>query len=189
MLFLHTVHFENPTNKRTITAIMNVKYIIASSTDCASFVPNRSRPSLSSPWRLIILLLAMALLAACPGATTTPAAGNPAVGAPQLSENGHFLVSYQAEAPPVALNTTHTWLLTVETHDGAPVSGATVTVDGGMPAHQHGLPTQPQVIAGATPGEYRVEGVRFQMPGEWIVSFTIQAGDLTDQVTFPLTLP
>ena len=67
--------------------------------------------------------------------------------------------------------------------------GATVTVDGGMPAHRHGLPTQPQAAPGDAPGQYRIEGVRFQMPGEWVVTFTIQADALTDQVTFPLTLP
>ena len=168
---------------------MNMKYIIAGSANCASFVPNRSRPSLSSPWRLIILLLAMALLAACSGATTTPAAGNPAVGAPQLSENGHFLVSYQAEEPAIALNTTHTWLLTVKTPAGTPVNDATIAVDGGMPAHNHGLPTQPQATKSAAPGAYRVEGVRFQMPGEWFMTFNIESGDLTDKVTFPFTLP
>ena len=162
---------------------------IGNLTNSAIIVPHRDRRIVESRHLVAVLLLATILLTACGGATTTPASGDPAISAPQLSENGHFLVSYLAEAPPIALNTTHTWLLTVETPDGAPVSGATVTVDGGMPAHQHGLPTQPQAIAGATPGEYRVEGVRFQMPGEWIVSFTIQAGDLTDQVTFPLTLP
>jgi hypothetical protein len=136
----------------------------------------------------LLLLFLTGMAAAC---TNTPATstGNAAVGGPILSENGHFLVSYQAEAPPIALNTTHTWLLTVKTPDGAPVSAARITVDGGMPAHMHGLPTQPQATAAAAPGEYRVEGVRFQMPGEWVINFNIQAGELTDTATFPFTLP
>ncbi len=136
----------------------------------------------------LLFLFIAAVAAAC---TSTPASptGNAAIGGPILSENGHFLVSYQAETPPIALNALHTWLLTVQTPEGEPVSGATIAVDGGMPAHRHGLPTQPQAAPGDAPGQYRVEGVRFQMPGEWIVTFTIQAGDLTDQVTFPLTLP
>ena len=189
MLFPRAAHFENPRYRRTITAIMNVKYITSDAANCASIAPNWSHPSVKSSWRLLILLLTTALLAGCSSATSAPAAGSPAISAPQLSENGHFLVSYQAEEPPIALNTTHTWLLTAETPDGAPVSGATVTVEGGMPAHNHGLPTQPQVTEADAPGAYRVEGVRFQMPGEWSMTFNIQSGDLADKVTFPFTLP
>jgi hypothetical protein len=133
-----------------------------------------------------LTLIAMTLTA-CTHTTATPA-GDPAVGGPILSENGRFLVSYRAETPPIALNATHSWLLTVQTPAGEPVSGATIAVDGGMPAHNHGLPTQPQAAAADAPGDYRVEGVRFQMPGEWVVTFTIQAGDISDQVTFPLAL-
>lgn len=136
----------------------------------------------------LLLLFIAGIAAAC---TTTPATptGNASVGGPILSNHGHFLVSYAAESPPITLNALHAWLLTVQTPEGEPVSGATVTVDGGMPAHRHGLPTQPQAAPGDAPGQYRIEGVRFQMPGEWVVTFTIQADALTDQVTFPLTLP
>lgn len=158
-------------------------------TNSAIIVPHRERRTAAPHHLVAVLLLATILLTACSGATSTPTAGSPAISAPQLSENGHFLVSYQAEEPPIALNTTHTWLLTVETPDGAPVSGATVTVEGGMPAHNHGLPTQPQVTEADAPGAYRVEGVRFQMPGEWFMTFNIQSGDLADKVTFPFTLP
>lgn len=141
----------------------------------------------------LLLLFLAAVAAACSNAPATPtgnaAPGGAATGGPILSENGHFLVSYAAEAPPITLNALHTWLLTVQTPDGEPVDGAAITVDGGMPAHRHSLPTQPQAAPGDAPGQYRIEGVRFQMPGEWVVTFTIQADALTDQVTFPLTLP
>lgn len=133
------------------------------------------------------LLLIAAMAAGCTNATATPR-GNPAVSAPQLSERGHFLVSYRAEHPPIKLNDSHTWLLTVATPDDTPVTGAQVIVTGGMPAHNHGLPTQPQVLTGAAPGEYRVEGMRFQMPGEWIVTVAITSGTVTDQVAFPFVL-
>jgi hypothetical protein len=137
---------------------------------------------------ITVLMLFAMLVAACTNAQATPT-GDPAVGAPQLSENGHFLVSYRAAAPPITLNTTHTWLLDVQTPEGAPVSATRITVTGGMPAHNHGLPTQPQVIATDKAGEYKIEGMRFQMPGEWTVTVTINAGDLTDQVTLPFVLP
>ena len=138
---------------------------------------------------LAAILLAGLTLAACGGGVPAPATGDPAVGAPILSENGHFLAGYRAEQPPITLNTTHTWVLTVTTPASTPVDSAIVTVDGGMPGHNHGLPTQPQVTKTEASGIYRVEGVRFQMPGAWFMTFTIQADGVTDKVTFPFTLP
>ena len=37
----------------------------------------------------------------------------------------------------------------------------------GMPDHDHGLPTQPQVTSRLENGDYLLEGVRFHMPGKW----------------------
>src|SRR5262245_28595617 len=50
---------------------------------------------------------------------------------------------------------------------GRPVEGARITVDGGMPEHGHGLPTQPQVQGSVGGGLYDIEGVRFSMGGWW----------------------
>ena len=37
-------------------------------------------------------------------------------------------------------------------------------------------------------GKYLVEGLKFSMPGWWVVTFYIQAGDMTDHVSFNLLL-
>ncbi|MEN9564740.1 MAG: hypothetical protein RIR73_2984 [Chloroflexota bacterium] len=105
----------------------------------------------------------------------------------RTTDNGTFKVSYTSENA-IAINQMHTWTLHVETADGQPVEDATITVDGGMPQHGHGLPTAPQVTEYLGNGDYLVEGMKFQMGGWWEVKFNISAGDLTDTITFNLTL-
>jgi hypothetical protein len=78
------------------------------------------------------------------------------------------------------------WTMRVVSTDGAPVSAATINVRGGMPEHGHGLPTQPRAVALDTPGEYRVEGLQFSMPGWWELSFYIASERRDDTVTFNL---
>ena len=103
------------------------------------------------------------------------------------TDNGAFQVSYASEES-IAINQIHTWTLHVETADGQPVENATITVDGGMPQHGHGLPTAPQVTEYLGDGDYLVEGMKFQMGGWWEVKFNITASDVTDTITFNLNL-
>jgi hypothetical protein len=105
-----------------------------------------------------------------------------------LTDQGLFRVAYASETTPPPLNQIHTWTIHVETADGEPVEDAEITVDGGMPQHGHGLPTSPQVTENLGGGEYRMEGVKFQMLGWWEVKFHISANGRSDDVTFNLIL-
>jgi hypothetical protein len=69
------------------------------------------------------------------------------------------------------------------------VEGATVVVDGDMPAHGHGMPTQPEVTADLGSGDYRVDGMAFQMGGYWVVDVRVSADGETDTIHFGLDLP
>lgn len=89
---------------------------------------------------------------------------------------------------PLPLNQIHSWTIHIETADGQPVEGAEILVDGGMPQHGHGLPTQPEVTEDLGNGDYRVEGMKFQMLGFWEVKFNINADGQSDNVTFNLIL-
>ena len=71
---------------------------------------------------------------------------------------------------------------------GRPVEGARITVDGGMPEHDHGLPTQPQVRRSLGGGMYDIEGLRFSMGGWWVLKLAIEAPAGADRVTFNLAL-
>lgn len=106
----------------------------------------------------------------------------------QQSENGLFNVSYTASSGSVPVNQMHEWTLHVETADGQPVENATIEVDGDMPQHGHGLPTSPKVTQYLGNGDYRVEGLRFQMAGWWVMDFTILADGQTDKVRFNMQL-
>lgn len=108
--------------------------------------------------------------------------------APQLSANGLFRVTAVSQMDPVTINEIHAWTLHVETADGEPVTDAEITVDGGMPAHDHGFPTAPQVTQNLGGGDYLLEGVKFNMAGEWVMDLTITAGGQTDTVHFAFEL-
>lgn len=71
---------------------------------------------------------------------------------------------------------------------GQPVDGATITVDGGMPEHGHGLPTQPRVTRALGDGVYEIEGLRFSMGGWWELKLAIASSAGSDNVTFNLDL-
>jgi hypothetical protein len=76
----------------------------------------------------------------------------------------------------------------VETTAGQPVENASITVDGGMPEHGHGLLNQPQVTASLGNGDYQVEGVQFPMAGWWVMDFVVEADGQSDRVRFNLQL-
>ncbi|GAB4390763.1 MAG: hypothetical protein Kow0025_24990 [Thermodesulfovibrionales bacterium] len=104
----------------------------------------------------------------------------------RTSEKGAFQVMVRSKSEPVPVNEIHAWLLTVKTPEGRPVEDALVSVGGEMPEHGHGMPTRPMVTANLGGGVYLVEGMKFQMPGWWVVSFRIKAGETEDSVSFNL---
>ena len=106
----------------------------------------------------------------------------------RLSNAGAYRVSYTPRRGPIAINQIHAWTLHVATPDGQPVTDAAIAVDGDMPQHGHGLPTQPQVTQNLGNGDYLVEGMKFQMGGWWVVDFTIDAAGRHDAVRFNMIL-
>jgi hypothetical protein len=108
--------------------------------------------------------------------------------APAESNNKQFKASVTSELEPVVINQLHSWTLHVQSADGAPVEDATITVTGSMPAHSHGMPTNPQVTANLGGGNYKIEGLQFQMGGDWEVVFTITSGAVSDVVSFRFNL-
>ena len=104
------------------------------------------------------------------------------------TENGLYTITIKPDIQPIAINQIHTWTLHVQDAGGKPVENAVITVNGGMPQHGHGLPTEPKVTSYLGNGDYRVEGVKFQMTGWWEVKFDVTAEGNTDKVTFNLVL-
>ena len=106
-----------------------------------------------------------------------------------LSESGNIKLSFTSAVEPLPLNQIHEWTLHLETPAGMPVENAMVRMTGGMPAHNHGLPTDPVVTQYLGNGDYRVEGVRFHMQGDWVLKVSITYGDnQQDTILIALTL-
>ena len=102
-----------------------------------------------------------------------------------VSARNLFNVSY--EAPwPVPMNRLHSWDIWITTPSREPVTGANITVNGGMPAHGHGLPTRPVVVETDVLGKYRIDGIKFTMPGEWVVRLHIDTPFDKDTAEFIL---
>ncbi|MDB5742417.1 MAG: hypothetical protein JWR68_732 [Polaromonas sp.] len=87
-----------------------------------------------------------------------------------------------AQAP--AINQLHSWKVKLTTPQGMPVHGAKFLLDGGMPQHGHGLPTQPRVTREVEDGTYALDGMKFSMTGWWEVKLNIQDPQGPDQVIF-----
>ena len=93
-------------------------------------------------------------------------------------------LAWSAPDGGVRLNKMHHWILHLKTAEGVPVEGARILVSGGMPEHDHGLPTAPRVTAELGEGRYRLDGMRFHMRGRWELVFDIR----TDQGRSTLTI-
>ena len=104
----------------------------------------------------------------------------------QTSMQGHFIVSFKSEVHPAPVNKLHSWNLSVKSADGKPLKNASIKILGDMPEHGHGFPTEPEVSSTMEDGKYLVEGIRYSMPGWWVVTFHITAGEMSDHVSFNL---
>lgn len=106
----------------------------------------------------------------------------------RISQDGHYKVTVESWLNPLRLGRMHAWQAEVKTSDGEPVTDATITVSGGMPIHNHGFPTQPEVTKQLEDGVYLIEGVKFSMRGPWVLLLNITSGDTTDTVAFDINM-
>jgi len=106
----------------------------------------------------------------------------------KVTANNAFTVMYKSTSGHIRINRIHSWELTIKDADGQPVNDAMVTVVGDMPEHGHGLPTQPEITKVGTGGLYRVDGMKFTMPGWWVVTVSVMVNGVHDSVSFNLNI-
>ncbi len=99
-----------------------------------------------------------------------------------------LVVTYTTPDGDPAINYMHSWILHIENEEGLEIEGAIVDVEGGMPEHDHGLPTKPRVTEELGGGDYRLEGMRFHMSGYWEIVVTITTDNGNSVVMIPLQL-
>ncbi len=61
------------------------------------------------------------------------------------------------------------------------VKNTQIFMSGGMPGHDHGLPTLPQISWSENEQTYVIKGLKFSMPGKWILNFKINASEVADK--------
>ena len=119
---------------------------------------------------------------------SNPLAEENAAGESWLTRSGYYRVSYTSLLDPLTINTIHDWVFHIENSDGVTVNGAVVSVSGGMPQHNHGLPTIPRMTRSLGNGHYVLEGMRFHMNGYWELNVTVDVGGRRDTVIINLTI-
>lgn len=146
----------------------------------------RSRSSLRLLWLLPVALIGAGGIGVA--AMMQPPPDDLDLSLTHTTEHGLYIGTLVPATAPVPVGTIQSWTVAVTTPDGKPVEGADLSIDGGMPQHGHGLPTEPRFTEDLGGGRYKVEGVKFNMPGWWTLTLTVSSMAGTDSATFNLTL-
>jgi len=105
------------------------------------------------------------------------------------TQSGSFLVHLStADKSPAPIGHYHDWSITLTDRDSVPITTASIAISGGMPAHGHALPTQPEVSQNLGDGQYLVEGMLFNMSGQWLLRINIAAEGKSDVVDFEFSV-
>jgi len=109
---------------------------------------------------------------------------------PDLSATGASGMRLQvfSELSPLAINRIHRWRIRLRDADDLPFAARRLELSGGMPEHDHGLPTVPVASPTGEPGEFLLEGMRFHMPGLWRLDFTLVGAEGPETITLEFRL-
>jgi len=110
------------------------------------------------------------------------------------TRKGLYRLKWTPRPAPLPLNTLFEVEVEVADAQGAPVEDAVVRVDARMPEHGHGMATKPEPEAGICApgpdgtqlcrhpgGRYLTRGMKFHMPGSWVLSFDVSGPAGSDQ--------
>lgn len=147
--------------------------------------PSRARLFARAAGVAIVLVVAAAAVHLAGMMRPVPPAD---VGAVKVTANGRYRAQLAPNAPLVPIGRLHRWTLRVEHADGTPVTDLAATIDGGMPQHGHGLPTQPRVTGSLPDGQLVIDGMKFSMTGWWQLQVRVSGDAGTDSVAFNLIL-
>ncbi|MDQ6433161.1 FixH family protein [Mesorhizobium sp. LHD-90] len=142
-------------------------------------------------WGIIVIpvLALVALFCFAQIYLTAPRHDAPDVTRAKSTENKLFVASIAPEGGEPKVGPLSSWMLTLRLPNGHPVRNALISLDGGMPDHNHGLPTKPTVSTDLGEGHYRIEGLKFTMPGVWVLKLVISTADFgSDEATFNVVL-
>ena len=121
------------------------------------------------------------------GLTTAP--NQPNLSQQEFSGTGQtFHVLASPALKPIKINQIHSWEIILTNKQGEVLKGANIDVTGGMPLHDHGLPTAPRVTRESPPGHYLVEGLKFHMRGYWEIDLVVSSGGIVEKLSLGFNL-
>ncbi|WP_232323362.1 FixH family protein [Photobacterium sp. J15] len=105
---------------------------------------------------------------------------------PVTVQHASYTITAEPAEKPIVLNKIHQWFVSINDTNGTPVQGLRFDVKGGMPEHRHGLPTKPKLISEGQPGQYIIDGVKFNMTGKWLLELIDSDTPITYRIEFEL---
>ena len=106
-----------------------------------------------------------------------------------ISESGRFRATLTPSIRPVPIDAGHSWMLQLEALGPSPSAILELGLDGGMPGHNHGMPTTPEIRPGDRPGQFLIAGIRFHMAGGWELKLVLRdAAGTWDRAVFSVPI-
>ena len=104
-----------------------------------------------------------------------------------LTDGESYWVAWESAPTPIPYN--DYFDLRVSVFDASDAStlvvAASITADANMPAHGHGMNTEP-VVTSNDDGTFEVAGMLFHMEGEWELDVAVTVDGATEVATFPV---
>ena len=114
--------------------------------------------------------------------------GKPSLRLEASSALGVYRVVLEPRSGVPDVGAQHDWLLNVEATDGRKFLPTQLVIQGGMPGHGHGFPVEPQITRLLDEGQFLVEGMLFNMAGDWQLRVGIDGPSGWDTVTVELNI-
>lgn len=104
------------------------------------------------------------------------------------TEGGLYEIKIRPRTASIPIAERHSWTVTIRDQDDVAVQPTQLAFYGGMRGHGHGLPSTPRVTRELEPGTYLVEGVLFNMHGEWEMFVGVVGPAGPDKAEFELDI-
>lgn len=128
----------------------------------------------AAEWATILRVMRLPLPLLCLGLFASAACGPAPTTCDVETANGLYRVVATPDPEPIPFAELFALDVTITDANAKPVSDATLTFEATMPAHGHGMQTQPTIEA-LGDGSYRIDGMKFHMRGTWTLTFGVDA--------------
>ncbi len=106
-----------------------------------------------------------------------------------ISEHGFYTIEFSNHLDHLPLRQMHTWQVKILDENGNDFIPGNISINGGMPSHGHGLPSEPKFTRYLGNGKLQLEGVLFNMAGAWELRVTLTGPKGLDTAVLAFDIP